>query len=71
VTSQATPAASRQSQDTTRIDARPISRVLVTGASTGIGRATVATLVARAPWYGLASAARRTRPAWRPPTPGW
>ena len=55
MTSQATPAASRQSQDTTRIDARPTSRVLVTGASTGIGRATVATLVARGAlvWAGV------------------
>jgi NAD(P)-dependent dehydrogenase (short-subunit alcohol dehydrogenase family) len=54
VTSQPTPAAG-QHQSTAWTDARPTSRVLVTGASTGIGRATVATLVARGAlvWAGV------------------
>ena len=52
---QATPATSKQPQRTTRIDARPTSRVLVTGASTGIGRATVDTLVGQGAlvWAGV------------------
>jgi NAD(P)-dependent dehydrogenase (short-subunit alcohol dehydrogenase family) len=55
VTSPATPAPSRQPQSTTRIHARPTSRVLVTGASTGIGRATVDTLVGQGAlvWAGV------------------
>jgi NAD(P)-dependent dehydrogenase (short-subunit alcohol dehydrogenase family) len=55
VTSPATPAPSRQPQATTQTDARPTSRVLVTGASTGIGRATVATLVGQGAlvWAGV------------------
>jgi NAD(P)-dependent dehydrogenase (short-subunit alcohol dehydrogenase family) len=55
MTSRATPASSKQAQDTTETGARPTSRVLVTGASTGIGRATVATLVGQGAlvWAGV------------------
>jgi len=55
VTSHATPATSKQPQSTTRIGDRPASRVLVTGASTGIGRATVDMLVGQGAlvWAGV------------------
>ncbi len=45
MTSQANPAGSQQPQSTSQLGAGPTTRVLVTGASTGIGRATVDTLV--------------------------
>jgi NAD(P)-dependent dehydrogenase (short-subunit alcohol dehydrogenase family) len=55
VTSPATPATSGQPHSTAQTDAGPTSRVLVTGASTGIGRATVATLAGRGAlvWAGV------------------
>jgi NAD(P)-dependent dehydrogenase (short-subunit alcohol dehydrogenase family) len=55
VTSEPTPAASHRSQRSTRDTARSTTRVLVTGASTGIGRATVAMLAGRGAsvWAGV------------------
>jgi NAD(P)-dependent dehydrogenase (short-subunit alcohol dehydrogenase family) len=55
VTSQPSPGTSHQPQDATPVGVRSTSRVLVTGASTGIGRATVDTLVARGAlvWAGV------------------
>jgi NAD(P)-dependent dehydrogenase (short-subunit alcohol dehydrogenase family) len=55
VTSQPSPGTSRQPQDATPVGVRSTSRVLVTGASTGIGRATVDTLVAHGAlvWAGV------------------
>jgi NAD(P)-dependent dehydrogenase (short-subunit alcohol dehydrogenase family) len=47
VTSEPTPAASHHAQASTRSDASSTTRVVVTGASTGIGRATVAALAER------------------------
>jgi NAD(P)-dependent dehydrogenase (short-subunit alcohol dehydrogenase family) len=55
VTAQPSPGPSRRPQGATTVDVRPTSRVLVTGASTGIGRATVDTLVAHGAlvWAGV------------------
>jgi NAD(P)-dependent dehydrogenase (short-subunit alcohol dehydrogenase family) len=55
VTSPPSPGTSRQPQDAASLGVRATSRVLVTGASTGIGRATVDTLVARGAlvWAGV------------------
>jgi NAD(P)-dependent dehydrogenase (short-subunit alcohol dehydrogenase family) len=55
MTSKATPATSHQAQRPTQIEARTTTRVLVTGASTGIGRATVQRLVAQGAlvWAGV------------------
>jgi NAD(P)-dependent dehydrogenase (short-subunit alcohol dehydrogenase family) len=55
VASQPTPATSQQSQGATGIDAPSTTRILVTGASTGIGRATVATLAEQSAsvWAGV------------------
>jgi NAD(P)-dependent dehydrogenase (short-subunit alcohol dehydrogenase family) len=55
MTARATSATSKQAQNTTETGARPTTRILVTGASTGIGRATLATLVAQGAfvWAGV------------------
>ena len=55
MTSHTTPATSQQSQRPTPIETRSTTRVLVTGASTGIGRATVARLVQQGAsvWAGV------------------
>jgi NAD(P)-dependent dehydrogenase (short-subunit alcohol dehydrogenase family) len=55
VTSQPSPGTSRQPHSATPIGVRASSRVLVTGASTGIGRATVDRLVAHGAlvWAGV------------------
>jgi NAD(P)-dependent dehydrogenase (short-subunit alcohol dehydrogenase family) len=55
VTTQPSPGTSRQPQGATPVGGRWTARVLVTGASTGIGRATVDTLVARGAlvWAGV------------------
>jgi NAD(P)-dependent dehydrogenase (short-subunit alcohol dehydrogenase family) len=55
VTSQPSPGTSRQPQGTTSIGVPATSRVLVTGASTGIGRATVDRLVGQGAlvWAGV------------------
>lgn len=55
MSAQSRPATSRQSQDASPAPVRWTSRILVTGASTGIGRATVDTLVAHGAlvWAGV------------------